>query len=141
MCPRFLPELLAKYPHMAPQDVPIWTRFLASYGPRFTGIDYDVRVGKGITPPADLPEPYASDAILLTQKRIDAVGYTPTAIWVIEVKPEASISALGQILTYTDLFRASRKPDHPVLSVIVCETIDADILPIFKRQGITLLTV
>jgi hypothetical protein len=141
MSPRFQPELLAKYPHMAPQDVPVWERFLATEAARFTGIDYDVRVGQGITPSPETDPAIARDAVLLTQKRIDAVTFGPDEIWIIEVKPEASISALGQLLTYTDLFIASRKPDLPVRSVLICETIDRDMAQIFKKHNITVIQV
>jgi hypothetical protein len=141
MPPRFPAEILAKYPHMAPLDVPVWEKFLIQHGPEFTGFDYDVRVGKGITPAADLPEPYRSDAIMLSQKRIDVVGYRPSGIWIIEVKPQASIAALGQVLTYTELFIATRRHDLPVTPIVVCESIDTDMAEIFKSKAIQLVLV
>jgi hypothetical protein len=139
--PRFSPEILAKYPHMAPQDIPVWELFLREQGKDFTGFDYDVRVGTGTDPGEDYDASTRKDAILLTQKRIDAIGFKDNEIWIIEVKPQASISALGQILTYTDLFLAHKKPILPVRSVVVCSAIDPEVRDTFKKNNVTLIQV
>ena len=139
--PRFSPEILSKYPHMAPQDIPVWEAFLREQASQFTAFDYDVRVGKGIDPGPTYNDETRQDAILLTQKRIDAVGFRDNEVWIIEVKPQASISALGQLLTYTELFIAYKKPDLTVRSVVVCNSVDQEVRDIFKKHNITVIQV
>lgn len=139
--PRFSPEILSKYPHMSPLDIPVWETFLKEQGNLFTAFDYDVRVGTGIDPGPSYDDATRRDAILLTQKRIDAVGFREGEIWVIEVKPQASIGALGQLITYTELFIAYKKPDLPVRSIVVCNTVDPEVRDIFKTHGITVIQV
>ena len=47
---RFKYGKLSKYPHMKPEDVAIWERFLLDYPEYFDTVDYDVSVGVGRMP-------------------------------------------------------------------------------------------
>ena len=126
---------------MAPDDIAVWERYLTTYPMQEARVDYDVRVGEGVNLPDETPPELRRMAKLLTQKRIDAVVYRTEAVWVIEIKPEAGIAALGQVLTYTALFIAHYKPDLPAIPVIICDHIDRDMSIIFKSNGITTITV
>jgi len=126
---------------MSPLDLNVWRRFLLLHPTKFEGLRYDVRVGTGS---AEWPEgageiPY--DWLILNQKRIDAVGTWQGGTAIIEVKPRASFSALGQVLAYRDLLRDKEKPKEPVTLWVICGERDADLDATFLRYGVSVLSV
>lgn len=78
---------------------------------------------------------------MLTEKRIDAVGFNGDGITVIEVKPRGGASALGQVLVYRDLYREKEKPALPLAALVVCNYIDADVRLSALRFGVSFLAV
>lgn len=124
------------YPHLLPEDVPVWERFLKKYGSQFYQIKYDVRVGNG--QPLDYPETpnYQKMAIMLTQRRIDAVGYTSAGIRVIEITRIADMKSIGQLKSYPILYREKFDPKAKVEPLLVCEELETDILPILIAENI-----
>lgn len=139
--PRFPPTLLHKYPHMAPADVAIWERFLSAHAPNFLGFDYDVRLGGSVPLDPALPQYIKDAARLLSAKRIDAVGHKANVHWIIEVKPTATLTALGQVLGYSILYAQAHKPPIPVIPTIVCEALDPDLPPAFDRFHVQVIKV
>lgn len=139
--PRFSPEKLARYPHMFARDVEVWERFLEKHAGGYEGFDYDTKVGEGRP-----PKPYWNPEIkrmneVLTKKRIDVVGYQKDQIHVIEVKPNASNEAIGQALTYANLFRKESKDLRPVVPVIVTDSEIPDMLSLTKEFGVGYIIV
>jgi len=124
------------YPHLLPDDVPVWQRFLAKYADNYTRIEYDVRVGVGQQPPPDLPPNIQKMAIDLSQKRIDAVGWTPEAIHIIEITRLAGIKAVGQLTVYPILYARTYTVALPLIPVLVCEQLLPDIRPVLDYRGI-----
>lgn len=104
---------------MFPLDISIWERFLEKHGSSYTGFDYDVKVGTGSTVPENTPPAYVRMQDTLSKFRIDAVGYRPSQIEIIEVKPEASTVAIGQVVTYLNLYNRDQQPTLPVIGVII----------------------
>lgn len=137
LTPRFPSTRLAKYPHLLASDIPIWDRFLDLYSPDFTGFNYDVRVGRGIEPPQGTSPNIRRMAIDLTQKRIDSVGFQPGKIWIIEVKERPGVGAVGQIISYTILFRKQFSPQDELIPAIVADIVEPDIRTILNDQGVT----
>lgn len=119
--PRFGNEKLRKYPHMFPNDIEIWERFLDKYGELYTGFDYDIKVGSGSLQAPDLTPNYARMQDILSKYRIDCVGYKGSSTYIIEVKPEASTVAIGQIIAYTNLYNLEFKPSGDLIGVIVTD--------------------
>lgn len=110
---------LKRYPHMFALDIAIWERFLDLHGSEYLGFDYDIKVGTGTPAPEGTPDNYARMQEILSKYRIDAVGYTESEIHVIEVKPEAGTTAIGQIDIYVPLYRRDFSPTRKVVGVIV----------------------
>ena len=116
---RFDYEKLAKYPHLRPEDVLIWERFIDKYPEQYLEVDYDVKVGTGrnySSYPRDL---ITKDLEYLSKKRIDVVGYTSDEIHIIEVKPSAGPSALGQVISYRDLFEIEVATELLIVPMII----------------------
>ena len=121
---------------MTSQDAQIWTRFLKLHSSLYTRFDYDFKVGSGTIPDPSFPENFIVDFIELTKKRIDAIGYGSSFIELFEVKPRASTSALGQILTYTSLYQSSFPTSLKIISSVVSEFISDDDIKIYKEYDI-----
>ena len=138
---RFPPEKLAKYPHMSIDDIPVWEKFLEGYASYYESFDYDIRVGEGEEPLPSLEPKYQEMARALTQKRIDAIGYRDNEIWIFEVKPRAAISALGQIISYTDLYYLTHQPSETIIPAIICNSVDSDVRQLLELRKINIIIV
>lgn len=125
-----------KYPHLLPEDVPVWERYLDLYNSQYLRLEYDVRVGNGQPANPSLPANIQKMAIDLSQKRIDAVGWTEAAIHIIEITRRAGIKAIGQLTTYPVLYAQSFRAPLPLIPVLVCEELLPDIDPVIQRYNI-----
>jgi len=132
----YSPRLLRKYPHLSTEDIPVWERFLKANPDFYESVAYDVHVGTGSIPPAHLDETTKSMWTRLTQKRIDIVGRRPDKIDIIEVKPILRPSALGQVLTYKNLYEKQFSPEHPTRAVILFELSQPDMIATAEDMGI-----
>src|SRR3990167_8329504 len=117
----FAPERLNHYPHMFMLDIAIWERFIDKFGSNYMGFDYDIKVGKGTEPVPGLGEKYQRMQAILSKYRVDCVGYTDSDITIIEVKPEAGTTAIGQIELYVSLYKRDFNPDRTVKGMIVTD--------------------
>jgi len=129
------------YPHMMAMDVDVWSKYLAEPVASIKEVWYDVHVGesvKGIPAGDELTQRIADG---VTRKRIDVVCRVGGGYWVVEVKPYANMVALGQILTYSRLFATEYRLDGEVIPVVVCNSVDPDLIDDFENMGVLLITV
>lgn len=136
MTGRFPYRRLAKYPHLKPEDIAVWERFIDANPGVYETCDYDVPVGKGAeTDPAHPPE-IQRDHTILTQKKIDVVAYYEDVVHVIELKPIANARALGQILVYKRLY----SNDHPdvalIVPTVICGAVEREMQDDFDAAGV-----
>jgi len=136
----FSPHWRGKYPHMLPEDYPIWERYISLHEHEFLRLYYNVRVG-GVFPedPSISPEMkkmwYSVNA-----KRIDVLAEKENEIWIIEVTARPGLRAVGQLATYLVLWLEDAKPPKPAKTVLICERLDSDIertLPVYGMQAYT----
>lgn len=138
---RFEFRILSKYPHMKPADVLIWERFIEKFPAYFNTVDYDFHVGEGadfLPTGEDTPDERENR---LYQKKIDVVGYIDNVAWLIEVKPEAGMSALGQMITYNSLVNKDALFSSPPKLLVLCNRIVTDMSDIFSAHNIMVLVV
>lgn len=130
-----------KYPHMMGEDALIWDRFITEYPDRFDTVDYDWRVGEGMPINPEWEESFARMAKMITQKRIDVIGWNGDKPTIIEVKKRVGLSALGQVLGYRTLFTQEfvNFPDPELL--VVTENIGIDDMNVLKSNGIPVVVV
>jgi hypothetical protein len=129
------------FPHFAKRDAPVWDRFLELYADRWSAFAYDVALG-GLA----LPSVGASEAERLgwqysTALKVDACGLAADAVWLFEVRPEATVSALGAVLTYTLVAERDTVFAEPLLSAVVCESMQADVKWCCDRLGVRVFYV
>lgn len=108
-----------QFPHLLPADKKLWEEFLETQYNIYDSYDYDVRVGDGRDPGPTYPENIRRDAVLLSQRRIDAVGFRPTSITIIEVSLDAGLTQVGQMSVYPVLYQQTFKPQLPLERLIV----------------------
>lgn len=132
----YSPDKLRAYPHMMVGDVRIWDVFLDTVSHGFDRFQYDVHVGEGLTPSPNWEEIVVSMAMALTEKRIDVVGWNKNVPTIIEVKPFASLSAVGQVLCYRELFRVRFPQEVSPLLMIVTDQAMPDMAYLTTHFGI-----
>lgn len=130
-----------KYPHMFPLDTEVWERFLDKYAKLYNTFVYDCRVGKKTWVFPHWKKEYKRDAHMLSQLRIDVVGFRDTTIDIIEVKPRFSSSAIGQVTTYCECFIEDFEIKRPVRPVVVAGSIDPNLQPILEKFKIAYIQV
>src|SRR3990167_4733988 len=92
------------YPHMQPDHVALWERFIERYPDMFESCWYDLPVGT-IPEFNDPAHPvYVGGQEKLYRKKIDVVGFSKGKVVIIEIKPKATASAIGQVKRYKYLF-------------------------------------
>lgn len=127
------------YAHMKPADVHIWEKFIDQKPGFFDSCDYDVLVGEGNVYGDVENDPYARGFQQLTQKKIDAVCYKGEQAWIIEIKPRAASSALGQVRAYAKLFREKYPEVTDIVMAVITDQPQSDFTSIYADEGITLL--
>lgn len=133
-------KLLPKYPHMKPADVLIWERFIKTNPDEYTSVDYDVLVGTGRRHEG-AAEPELVDGFeILTKKKIDVVGYRGGFAHIIEIKPNAGPSALGQVISYEILYKRDINQNIPTKSILLTDVIGVDMPLLAKNLGVEIRT-
>ena len=128
-----------KYPHLGPEDTAIWSRFIEKNPDYYLEVDYDVKVGEG-RDYSDLPKDvYSEDLKYLSKKRIDVVALRDNEIHVIEVKPSAGLSAIGQALGLANLYRVESPADKRIVPVIITDQLLPDMEALCLKMGVWLL--
>lgn len=129
------------YPHMLEDEARIWTRFLETTELHFEKISYDVHLGAGVLPLPGDPVYMRHLLSAVTKKRVDAIGETREDIWIFEVKPRISMSALGQLVTYFELYQAEYRPTKAVMLAAIGERQAPDIRAAFDLYAVNIILV
>jgi len=131
------------YPHMKPEDVKLWEKFISAFPDMWETCDYDVLVGDGVVAGDVEKDQYARSFQMLTQKKIDVVVYKGNEIGIIEIKPRAGSTALGQVVGYLELWLKKHPEVSPtnVFMGIVTDEPQSDYATIYANQGIRLFIV
>jgi len=133
------PILRPHYPHMLTEDNAVWTKFLTKNEYKIMEVWYDVRVGQPVLLGVGATDVEKRIAAGLTRKRIDCVCKVGGGFWVVEIKPYASMLAIGQVISYKRLFEIEYTDVEPVIAVIVCDNIDEDLVDEFEDLDILVL--
>jgi hypothetical protein len=129
-------HLAQRFIQMLPGDVALWQRFLVQHGEYYDRFDYNIHVGEGVPLDPSWPENIRVAAKSLTTKRIDAVGYRGSEVWIFEVKPDAGLGALGQLLAYEALWIREGRLPVPTHLAIITDRLNPDEEYLFKLHGI-----
>jgi hypothetical protein len=130
-----------KYPHMKPNDIVIWERFLKKYPNAYNSVQYDFPVGDPppFNPLGNNGEDLNQD--ILYRLKIDVIGKLGGKKDIIEIKPNAGPSSIGQLKSYRALFLRDEKPTDTIGMVILTDKINANMEFLCKTEGIKILAV
>lgn len=131
----YSPLWRGKYPHMLPEDYPVWESFLNLNPTLFERIYYDVAVGGILPADKTLPEPLRWSYFKSTAKRIDAIGELKNEIWIIEVANTPGLRATGQLLTYMALWFEDPKIQKPAFGTLIASVVDSDLRKALELYG------
>lgn len=134
-------EKRSSYPHMSVKDTAIWERFIDKYPDVYKQCQYDFHIGDA--PPfntlMDNDEDLNQD--MLYRLRIDVVAGSPLGIDLIEVKPDAGVSAIGQLENYKLLYMRDEEPRQSVGMILLTDKERPNMAWLCKEKGIKLVVV
>jgi len=109
--------------------------WLATRPPSSDAFGFNVRIGQGVEAPADVPEFARRFVLKTTQKRIDIVEFHAGTVSLWEVKIQANLGALGQMLGYRHLWERQ----FPAWAVkdagVLCHLIAPDTAAVYAKHG------
>ena len=128
-------------PHMLIPDVPVWYRFLDTYGIIFQKLYYDVLLGALRLTPQEEKDPLKRMWRQNMARRADAVVETEKEIWIIEVADDPGLRSIGQLLTYRVLWIRDPVVAKPEKLILVGETIEKNLLDAASSYGISIYLI
>lgn len=129
------------YPHMKPLDQAIWERFISQFPDVYDHVQYDVPVGE-VPEHATLPvSDLGGTAEMLYKRKIDVVGFKGDQIDIIELKPSAGLSAIGQVNGYRALYIRDYSPSVVPKAIIITDSVDPDAGHVAHLQGVQIVVV
>ena len=130
-----------KYAHMKPADIELWERFIKEFPEMYDSVQYDVPVGEGPMFDTLITEETGAHDERLYKRKIDVVGFKKDEIDIIEVKPKAGSSAIGQVLMYRNLYTKDYKPPKYPKCVIITDTISNDVADFATEAEVQMVVV
>lgn len=129
------------YPHMMPEDVAVWNRFIDKFPDAYETCQYDFTVGS--VPDFVKADPDADQASMerLYKKKIDVVARIANNIDIIELKPTCNMSTIGQVKGYKHFYVRDVKPAVTPRPVVVCGAASQDVIEFAKDEGVEVIVV
>lgn len=126
---------------MKPADVAIWERFIAKYPSAYEYCQYDFNVGDPppFNPMNDDGEDLNQDT--LYRLKIDVVARKGKEIDLIELKPKAGPSSIGQIRGYRHLYIRDELPTEKINMVIITDQLMPNMEYIAKTEGVQIVII
>lgn len=128
-------------PHMLPDDIPVWYRWLTLYGAYTRALYYDCLLGGPFLTPDQEKDKMLTMWRYNTSKRADAIAETATEVWIIEVANYPGLRAVGQLQVYQALWIEDPKIIKPERLLLVASRIDNDLGAACGRFGIQVYLV
>lgn len=108
-------------PMMSQEDFKIWQIWKHKIKENFEGVYFNVHVGDGIDPGENVDEKFKRFWVQKTQLRIDVLVVYPDRVEIVELRHNASTSAIGRVLAYRDLYEFDDPFKLPVFLRIVSD--------------------
>lgn len=109
------------YPHMSVKDTEIWNRFIDKFPTAYKTCQYDFHVGDTAPFDTTIDGSGVANQDMLYRLRIDVIGQTDTKVSVIEIKPKAGPSSIGQLQSYTALYERDKFTNKPIDMILVTD--------------------
>jgi len=126
---------------MLEPDIPVWWRFLETWGPQIKTLYYDCLLGGPFLTPEEEKDPLKKSWRYTNSKRPDAIAETKNEVWIIEVAAFPGLRAMGQLITYQALWLEDPKIEKIERPVLVVETLDTDLGAAIAKMGALIFVV
>ena len=120
---------------MLPPDIPVWWRFLETWGFEIERLWYDCLLGGPFLTPEEEKDPIKKSWRYVNSKRPDAIAETKNEVWIIEVSANPGLRAMGQCAAYQTLWQEDPKIEKIDRMVLVVETLDTDLGAAIAKMG------
>ena len=128
---------LTQYPQMTVNESAIVRAWLTAHADEYDDVDFNVRVGTSLDLGPGYSDATRQQAALLSQKRIDIVGYKGADVTIVEVKLRVALSALGQLLGYSILWQVEHPETAHVNLVAIGNSALLDAVELLHAHGVT----
>ena len=129
------------YPHMKPADVEIWNRFIDKYPKAYDEVSYDFGMGEGPGFSTLVSPETGGDDLELYLKKADVLGFKGREVDVIEVRPRADMATIGNACCYRKMWHAKFCDRQICQSVIITDSLRANMAFLCKEMGVKIIVV
>lgn len=126
-------KILYSYPHLGASEKALWDRFIIKFPKAYDSVIYDLALGRGIVIPEDASGKLIDNLHYLSRYKIDIVGFKGNSVDIIEVKPRAGATAIGQLQHYKNLYQGYIDPNSKPNMILLTDVLRTD-LPITTQQ-------
>src|SRR5215467_5095244 len=124
------------YPGLMPNECVILSAWLRVHESDYERFDYNTRIGAGVDPGPTWGPDIRRMAVMNSQLRIDAIGWVGNQASLIEVKQDANVTAIGQLLTYDAVWRMDNPSLPPPHLIVVSNTLQPNMGAVTSARGI-----
>lgn len=128
--------LQLQFPGMTSIETEIAKAWVRNHGDDYDRLEFNVRLGKATAVPDSYDESIQRLSAAVTRQRADIVAWFEYSVDIIEVKPRAKTSAIGQLLGYRHLWL----DDHPNIPVrrlvVVARDMDDNVATVYSRENV-----
>jgi len=135
------PALTGRYPNMARHDGALWERYLKNAAALWRGVCYDIRLGGLETADKDATETEKYMWRKNTAERIDVVADRGSEHWVIEIRPNAKLGALGSAIGYVLLAQREPWTTLPLVPAVLTDNCAPDFRWVADQLGVQVIIV
>jgi len=128
-------------PHMLTPDIPVWYRFLETYGAPFINLWYDCLLGAPLLTPEQEADPIQRMWRQNLARRADAIAELENELWIIEVADDPGLRSIGQLFTYRILWIRDPVIPKPEKLILVSERIEPNLLDGASSYGIQIYII
>lgn len=135
------PAITGRYPNMARHDGALWERYLKASAHLWKAVSYDVRLGGQEVTDPDATETEKYMWRVNTAERIDVVADRGSEHWVIEIRPNAKLGALGSAIGYVLLAQREPWTQLPLVPAVLTDNMSPDTRWVADQLGVQVIIV
>jgi hypothetical protein len=130
--------LRMQFPERTQRESALIKDFLSRHIHEYDHYSFSVRVGQGLAPDPTHLSGIQFNSAHSTKKRIDVVAWQGAQPFIFEVKFRANPAAIGQLLTYRQLWMEDNPSEPEPQLACIARYSDPDSMRVFAAAGITL---
>ena len=112
--------------------------WLGEHQAEYDTLDFNVRLGKGVEPPAGSADSHKTYIYSSTTKRADMILKQGAAVTIVKIKDRISGGVIGQLHTYAHLYQQANPAATLIHLIAAGRSIQTDISQVFDKFGITI---